>query len=889
MKKFNLLIFVILCLLILPFSSCKNFMNSSNFKEILEKEIAYSKSTEVEVIIQVVEQKHGLVNKSSAIVKVGYEFDIAVEANADFGVFEYWTAYTGWGTENQIELSNEDIIFENRKSNKTKCTLLKPLTGVRIVPIILPYATIEFKRPSFCESSAKPFYDNTLLTGSILPFGTKTGYSHDLFEISVTNENEDYEFLCFYVEDKDGKRITQLSATDIDGNDVSAKYLGVKTSNSPDISFNAISVFENIIEAKAKINNLSNNKYVITALFCKKTSGPKILEGILTFKGYTYEKEYYEDYYDEDGYYYENYEYKEFDNRDKELKSVSNISSYNIADNYNYSKYNDNVVKRNTIPVNDEDSYPFISYEGQNYQFKYTFTPDISEGSVTLYEKMIYFPEGNMICKKNNDGKNDWNTRKTIPEHGLQIYDFQGNWIQNYLFNEYEYSEYFSKKIGTYDFSKLEKNEDNSYTIYFDFNLNYGGVHEFSFVIEDEKNEKSDTYKYLVENESNEYYVNKNYFFKCKVGTAYYEDVNEKYSRNNLRLFLQTSSDWKDGKLIHKAGELFKDVFTNQNFFEDFFTYFEIIENPELSRQIYISEWKDSSFGILSCNIKNLNLSSLKTYSLKLIFVDEWGYSQNNIETIKPTYCDSGDIVMLRPTDTYFTLTQEEFLKYEGTAIPVAIAVKYDGENNNFTALSIHAENKKWTKDTSVWGYSNNVKNSFYETGNNSFKELKDLIKENYNKGDYPAFEYCEDYLPALPAGWVSESIKGGWYLMSYAELNYITENKRLPNLKKALDKIKKIEAIYGLSGTVTDLFESCQINNQVKNIYKYWTCDQNYYYYPNKTNCYELENGRYPENPYTTVISKNSSPTTTLASLTAYYKTDERLVRPMRVFDVME
>ncbi len=155
MKKFSFLtralktlMGVALCVLLF---SCDNFLNGSEFKEQLGKDIDYAKAKNVSVQISPKENTGLTVPLGKNSVKLGYPMEISF-SEAESWSFLQWIAVSESETfKNGKYTEIKGVIFEDAFSAKTSVTVTSDSDGLWIMPLCTDRISVVSETPKYAQ------------------------------------------------------------------------------------------------------------------------------------------------------------------------------------------------------------------------------------------------------------------------------------------------------------------------------------------------------------------------------------------------------------------------------------------------------------------------------------------------------------------------------------------------------------------------------------------------------------------------------------------------------------------------------------------------------------------------------------------------------------------
>ena len=118
-------------LICLGFTSCENFMKSTEVKKEIIEAIDYNNAKSISVLVQSEPGEGTTVPAGYYSAKQGYEFEISFSETPGFS-FEKWAAYT---TDNKKTLVTEGVFFEDPTSATTKVIIKNDKVQIKLVPI----------------------------------------------------------------------------------------------------------------------------------------------------------------------------------------------------------------------------------------------------------------------------------------------------------------------------------------------------------------------------------------------------------------------------------------------------------------------------------------------------------------------------------------------------------------------------------------------------------------------------------------------------------------------------------------------------------------------------------------------------------------------------------
>ena len=110
---------------------CNNFLDSGDFKEQLEKDIAYANARSISIIISPEEGCGSTIPAGSCTVKQGYPFEVSFTEASGYS-FVKWIAVS---KENSSKIIEGGVVFENEASPKTNATVKIDSNDIRIIPL----------------------------------------------------------------------------------------------------------------------------------------------------------------------------------------------------------------------------------------------------------------------------------------------------------------------------------------------------------------------------------------------------------------------------------------------------------------------------------------------------------------------------------------------------------------------------------------------------------------------------------------------------------------------------------------------------------------------------------------------------------------------------------
>ena len=176
MKKFfflPLISLVFAC--VFPLISCNNVLDSSEFKDQLDKDIARAKETPFTVNIILANPIHGQLNTTAQKLKKGDSFELSFTVANGF-IFEEWTC-----------TDSSAIKIENPNSTTTKVTAIKSSSQISDSPIITPVCSEKFAVKSISpenKDGGVPRDSSILIT-----FSKPIDFSSAKNKITITNSD----------------------------------------------------------------------------------------------------------------------------------------------------------------------------------------------------------------------------------------------------------------------------------------------------------------------------------------------------------------------------------------------------------------------------------------------------------------------------------------------------------------------------------------------------------------------------------------------------------------------------------------------------------------------------------------------------------------------------
>ena len=133
MKKIKSIFVSLLCasLICLGFTSCENFMKSSEVKNEIIDAIDFNNAKSISVLVQSEPGEGTTVPAGYYSAKQGYEFEISFSETPGFN-FEKWAAYT---TDNKKTPVTEGVFFEDATSPTTKVIIKNDTVQIKLVPV----------------------------------------------------------------------------------------------------------------------------------------------------------------------------------------------------------------------------------------------------------------------------------------------------------------------------------------------------------------------------------------------------------------------------------------------------------------------------------------------------------------------------------------------------------------------------------------------------------------------------------------------------------------------------------------------------------------------------------------------------------------------------------
>lgn len=126
--------------------SCNNILEGSDFKEQLEKDIAYANAKSLEIIVQPREGTGSTIPSGKQTVKQGYPLEISFSEAGSYS-FIKWIAVS---QEDGAEL--EGIVFDDPKSPKTNVTVNIDSADVRIIPECSDRIVVTEANPGYSDA-----------------------------------------------------------------------------------------------------------------------------------------------------------------------------------------------------------------------------------------------------------------------------------------------------------------------------------------------------------------------------------------------------------------------------------------------------------------------------------------------------------------------------------------------------------------------------------------------------------------------------------------------------------------------------------------------------------------------------------------------------------------
>ena len=245
------------------FVSCENFLDSGDFKEQLDKDIAYAKAKSLSIIISPEVGTGASIPDGKYTVKQGYPFEVSFTEASGYS-FVKWIAVSNEDSKKEIE----GVVFDNEASPKTMATVNIDSDDVRILPLCSDrIAVVGEPNPKYeangvsrdrsitVQFSKKPDPKSFIFSKGEIPDGAETIASKK----TDSETGEETEEIWAYVYENQ-TFLKNISITNADGISLAEHF------NQPVLEDNLLTVsvnkskpieFESGVEKKAVIVTLS--------------------------------------------------------------------------------------------------------------------------------------------------------------------------------------------------------------------------------------------------------------------------------------------------------------------------------------------------------------------------------------------------------------------------------------------------------------------------------------------------------------------------------------------------------------------------------------------------------------------------------------------------------
>ncbi|MBB5225489.1 hypothetical protein DYE50_03485 [Treponema ruminis] len=245
------------------FVSCENFLDNGDFKEQLDKDIAYAKAKSLSIIISPEVGTGASIPDGKYTVKQGYPFEVSFTEASGYS-FVKWIAVSNEDSKKEIE----GVVFDNEASPKTMATVNIDSDDVRILPLCSDrIAVVGEPNPKYeangvsrdrsitVQFSKKPDPKSFIFSKGEIPDGAETIASKK----TDSETGEETEEIWAYVYENQ-TFLKNISITNADGISLAEHF------NQPVLEDNLLTVsvnkskpieFESGVEKKAVIVTLS--------------------------------------------------------------------------------------------------------------------------------------------------------------------------------------------------------------------------------------------------------------------------------------------------------------------------------------------------------------------------------------------------------------------------------------------------------------------------------------------------------------------------------------------------------------------------------------------------------------------------------------------------------